>query len=401
MPDQNIAIADSISCPGCGESDQRPFYSVENIPCHSVLLMETQQQAESYPRADLQLSFCGNCGFIWNTIFDPSRNDYSVSYEETQHFSARFNSFAHELVTELIERHGIRQKHVLEIGCGKGEFLGLLCELGDNTGTGIDPGCRPERFPPAWQSRIQIIQDLYSEHYTHLKADVICCRHTLEHIGPVSEFLTTVRKSIGDRHDTLLFFEVPDIRIVLDQSRFWDIYYEHCSYFSLGSLARLFRRCSFDIVSLERAFDDQYALIVARPSQHATSSNLPEEDDLGEVSERVSKFAASSTTAITHWRSLLKQFHQRGKRVAVWGAGSKCVAFLTTTGIGPEVTSVIDINPYKQGRFLPGTGHRVSSPEALTAHPPDVVLLMNSVYEQEVRQSLASMHLYPELVAVE
>ncbi|MBC8289989.1 MAG: methyltransferase domain-containing protein [Planctomycetes bacterium] len=400
QPQETLIAPELTSCPNCGGSGLRPFYSADQIPCHSVLLMETYEQAVNYPRADLRLSFCESCGFITNKFFDVSHNDYSQSYEETQHFSARFNSFAHGLVRRLIDQYDIRKKRVVEIGCGKGEFLGLLCELGDNRGVGIDPGCRPERFPPEWASRIDVIQELYSAEWAHLKADVICCRHTLEHIGPTQKFLQTIRDSIGDQDDTLVFFEVPDIRIVLEETRFWDVYYEHCSYFSLGSLARLFRSCHFEIVELQRDFDDQYALIVARPTASTTSPQLPEEDDLKDLSRLVSQFEIASQATIRSWQSRLREVHAAGWQVAVWGAGSKCVSFLTTTGLENEVCFVTDINPHKQDRFLPATGHQVTSPDDLAEQRPDVVLVMNPVYLEEIRAQLQSMNLRPELLAL-
>lgn len=393
-------VPELTECPCCGSGALRPFYAVNQIPVHSVLLMDSYEQAVNYPRADLKLSFCESCGFIMNTIFDVSHNDYSQSYEETQHFSQRFNSFASRLVRRLIDRYDIRNKSVLEIGCGKGEFLGLLCELGNNRGIGIDPGCRPERFPPEWASRIEVIQQLYSEEWAHLTADVICCRHTLEHIGPVQDLLQTIRASIGDRHDTLLFFEVPDIRIVLEEARFWDIYYEHCSYFSPGSLARLFRSSGFEIIELERDFDDQYALIVASPSPSATEPQLAAEQDLDELTRLVRQFQMESKSAIQNWQDQLRDYHADGKIVSAWGAGSKCVSFLTTTGLADEVAFATDINPHKQGRFLPATGHPVTSPADLPEQRPDVVVVMNSVYLPEIRAELESMNLRPELIAV-
>lgn len=393
-------VPEVTNCPNCRGEGLRAFYSVNRIPVHSVLLMESYEQAVSYPRADLKLSLCESCGFITNTVFDVRHNDYSQEYEETQHFSSRFNSFARRLVTRLIDQFDIRGKRVLEIGCGKGEFLGLLCELGDNTGIGIDPGCRPERFPPAWARRIEVIQELYSDAWTHLTADVICCRHTLEHIGPTFEFLQTVRKSIGERSDTLVFFEVPDIRIVLEENRFWDLYYEHCSYFGLGSLSRLFRSCGFDIVNLERDFDDQYALLMARPSVAGGSPMLPEEDDLEELTAQVERFAGESQKAIAGWRDTLRQLSSSGRTIGIWGAGSKCVSFLTTTGLDEEIHAVTDINPHKQGRFLPGTGHVVSAPEDLIEQRPDVVVIMNPIYREEIRTQLEAMGLRPELLTL-
>ena len=86
--------------------------------------------------------------------------------------------------------------------------------------------------------------------------------------------------------------------------------------------------------------------------------------------------------------------------MAIWGGGSKGVSFLTTNGFGDEVAQVVDINPYKQGKFLPGTGHQVIGPEALKEAAPDVVIVMNRIYLAEVGAQLAEMELDPELVAL-
>ena len=132
-------------------------------------------------------------------------------------------------------------------------------------------GCIPERIDDPAAADIEWIVDFYDERYTHLDADVVICRHTLEHIPDVADFMSTIRRSIGDRPDTVVLFELPDVQRVLDEVAFWDIYYEHCSYFSLGSLARLFRRTGFEVLELSLEYDDQYLLIAARPSTRAGS----------------------------------------------------------------------------------------------------------------------------------
>ncbi len=82
-------------------------------------------------------------------------------------------------------------------------------------------------------------------------------------------------------------------------------------------------------------------------------------------------------------------YREAGARVAIWGAGSKGVAFLTTLGLTDEVAYAIDINPHKQGMFMPGTGHPVVGPDSLHQSPPDVVIVMNPVYLDEIRSALA------------
>jgi SAM-dependent methyltransferase len=311
-----------------------------------------------------------------------------------------FNAFARDLAARLIDRYALRGKDVLEIGCGKGEFLVLLCELGGNRGIGIDPGYVPARTTSPAASRIRFIQDFYSEAYAGLNADFVCCRHTLEHIQPTRRFVETVRRAIGDRRDTVVFFEVPDVARVLKERAFWDIYYEHCSYFSAGSLARLFRSCGFDILDLARDFDDQYLLIAARPGTGTEGPRFDLEDDHADLAADVASFEADHVRKSKEWRQRLADLRSEGQRAVVWGSGSKAVAFLTTLGVGPEVDYVIDINPFKHGMYMVGSGHRIMPPATLRERPADVVIVMNAVYMDEIRHDVETMGVAAELVAL-
>jgi SAM-dependent methyltransferase len=389
-----------VECHSCGMQKMSIFYEVKSIPVHSCLLMPSHMEAASYPKRDLRLGFCRACGFIQNMVFDPMVHEYSTKYEETQAFSPRFNRFAEDLIRRLIERYDLRGKDVLEIGCGKGEFLVQLCEMGENRGIGIDPGYIPERTTSTAAARIRFIQDFYSEKYAHLTADFVCCRHTLEHIQPTRQFVQMVRNAIGDRRETIVFFEVPDVARILKEQVFVDIYYEHCSYFSLGSLARLFRACGFEVLDLAKDFDGQYLLIEARPRTGAAERFFPCEDDLDELAHDVRLFEASYTRHLQQWQNKLQQVAERGQRAVLWGAGSKAVAFCTTLDINGEIEYLVDVNPHKHNKFLPGTGHKVVSPQFLKEYRPDVVIAMNPIYCDEIRSDLTQMGITAELIAV-
>lgn len=387
-----------IFCPGCGEQNVSNFYSVKNAPVHSVLLMSSREQAVNFPTGDIELGFCQSCGFIFNTAFDAALQSYSQDYEETQGFSETFNAFHKQLAQQMIDHHNLRNKSIIEIGCGKGEFLNLLCELGGNQGVGFDPAYVPGRSKIE-NTNVQFVQDFYSEKYAGYKADFICCKMTLEHIPNTLEFMQLVRRSIGRNTETTVMFQVPDVRRVLKDFAFWDIYYEHCSYFSAGSLASLFRKAGFDVTWVGNVYDDQYLVIEAKPSRaEKISDPMPEEESLETLAMEVEKFNAKSAAFIKNWRQKITAFHDSGKRVAIWGGGSKGVAFLTTLSIGRQVGSIIDINPHKNDTYLAGSGHKISLPQSLIDYRPDVVIIMNPIYEKEIQQELQTLGLSPSLL---
>jgi SAM-dependent methyltransferase len=381
----------ATGCPSCRSSALSVFHEQRGVPVHSCRLVDTLEEALTFPTGTLRLAFCHACGFITNTAYEPELQSYFLAYEETQGFSPRFREFARDLALRWIDRYDLRGKDILEIGCGKGEFLTLMCELGPNRGVGIDPAFVEGRLDSEATGRMRFIADLYDERYAGLAADAVICRHTIEHIGPVAEFVTLVRSTIGDRLDTVVLFDLPDVVRVLRETAFWDVYYEHCSYFSPGSLARLFRRAGFEVLSLERDYDDQYIVLEARPGLGAAT--LPLEESEEELGHDVERFRRSVAKRTSEWADLLGSARADGRRVAIWGAGSKGVSFLTTLGVGQEVAYAVDVNPFKQGKFLAGTGHRVLGPSELTEEPPDLVVAMNSIYLDEIRHQLDGLRL--------
>lgn len=386
-------------CPACGSSPMRGFYAVRGVPAHSVLRLESREEALAYPKGDVHLAFCWQCGFITNVAFDPSLNAYSERYEETQAFSSTFNAFNRRLADYLINRYDLRGKTILEIGCGKGDFLALLCELGENRGIGFDPAFIPERAPGIKRGQVTYVADFYSEQYSDIEADFYVCKMTLEHIQPVADFVGMVRKAIGERHDAVVFFQIPEATRILQKLAFWDVYYEHCSYFTPGSLGRLFRRSGFNVLDLWADFDNQYLMIEALPwVGGAQMPSLPQEDDLGALIPLTAYFSQMVPQVLQHWRNRLREYHQNHRRVVLWGGGSKAVAFLTTLGLEDEIAYVVDVNPYKENTFIAGSGHWITTPEHLSVEPPDMVIVMNPVYMGEIEAMLAARNLNPVLV---
>ena len=388
------------ACPSCGGRGLKEFYDVRNVPVHSCLLMSSQEEALAFPTGNVVLGFCPSCGFISNVAFDGSVQNYSPAYEDQQCFSETFSVFHHDLTNRLVKKYDLRNKDIVEVGCGKGDFLALLCELGNNRGVGIDPSVIPGRLQSPAADRITFIQEHYSERHARYQGDFVCCRHTLEHIPNTREFAQTMRRAIGNRLNTVIFIEVPDTIRVLREQAFWDIYYEHCSYFTLGSLARLFRSCEFEVTDLYLAFDDQYLLLEGCPANGATASRLAQEDDLEQTARDVVLFVKRSRAKLESWKHRLEEIQCDRRRAVIWGSGSKCVAFLSTLCVRDEIEYVVDINPHRHGKFLAGSGKKIWPPESLREYKPDTVIVMNPIYAEEIRRDLHRMGLSPELVTL-
>jgi len=392
----------NIACHCCNNTGMTVFYELKNQPVHSVLLMPTREKAINYPRGDISLAFCKNCGFISNTAFDPAHLEYSEKYEETQGFSSTFNTFHKNLASYLIDKYGLRNKSIIEIGCGKGEFLTLLCELGENRGVGFDPAYISERNQSSAKDRITFICDLYSEKYANYQGDFVCCKMTLEHIQHTADFVSMIRRSLGERTDTVVFFQVPDVTRILNELAFWDIYYEHCSYFSPYSMSYLFKNNGFDVINVWKGFDEQYLLLEARPAKGDKEKEclIKNDDCIDALSENIEHFSRNCRYKMNEWRNKIRQFGQNKQRVVIWGASSKGVSFLTSLHIRDEIEFVVDINPYKQGTFVPGTGQKIVSPDFIKKYKPNVVIIMNPIYREEIKKDLRGMGLSTELITV-
>ncbi|MDH3330278.1 MAG: class I SAM-dependent methyltransferase, partial [Desulfobulbaceae bacterium] len=328
------------------------------------------------------LTCCPSCGLIYNKEYDPLACHYNEEYEESQSHSQVFTAFHYELADYLINKYDLREKNILEIGCGKGDFLNLICSRGNNNGTGYDPAYVAGRSLIERSEKVTIFNREFPTDTVKVPVDFIICKMTLEHIPMTADFLKRIRKSIDPDKRTKVFFQVPDAKPILEQSRFWDIYYEHCSYFTNDSLARIFRICGFNVLYLSTGYDEQYLLLEAEPS--ASGLTVAEKTSTHQEMKLTNNFGYSTRNLITAWKNQLKEWREQKKRVALWGGGSKAVSFLTTLEINDEIQAVVDINPHKEGTFLPGTAHKIIAPADLKRIQPEIIVIMNPIYNKEI-----------------
>jgi SAM-dependent methyltransferase len=387
------------TCPACSSVGLLPFFELTHVPVHQNLLYGTVEAARQATRGNIALAFCPACGFVTNTAFDSALLNYSADYDNTQCYSPLFSTYISDLADDLIERHNLRRKQVVEIGCGKGDFIRLLCERGPNSGFGFDPSYIGDER--ALDGRLTFIKDFYDERYSHYAGDFFCTRHVIEHIAQPAAMLTSLRRAIGEREKVAIFFETPDVTWILRHAVFWDVFYEHCSLFSPGSLARLYAASGFDTTRAAVVFGDQYMWVEGAAAVGRSSEICVPVESAADVLPLIDDFSARCAARMADARTLLDGLAAENQRVVLWGAGAKGVTFLNSLSVLVErIPYVVDINARKQGRYVPGTGQQIIAPEALSGYHPDVVLVMNPNYLEEIHAAVGGMSLSPDVIAL-
>lgn len=379
-----------MRCDVCGKAELEEFFRLSDVPVFCNVLWPNRDEALGARRGEIRLGFCGECGHMRNMAFDSSLVEYTEDYRNPLHCSQTFRQYAENLSKRLIERHGLRGKDIIEIGCGDGYFLDRLCRDGNNRGVGFEPSRNPGESAYSSKGHMKILAQEYGQGQRQYPVDFICCRHVLEHVDRPREFLAGIRETIGDRCGNGLYFEVPNAVHSLENLGIWDIIYEHCSYFVLTSLKAALERAGFESVEVGEAYEEQFLYAEAMPST-IKSEGLSEWPGEGgrKLTER---FAEDYDRKVDSWRGRIEGIRQSGRRAVVWGCGSKGVSFLNVLDIGQEsIEYVIDADKGKCGRFVPGTGQEVVAAEFLKEYRPEVIIVMNPIYQEEIEQLVKQM----------
>lgn len=392
-------MAIEAACRICGDENVSAFFTAPDIPVNVGVMWTTRDEAQSCSKGPIQLAFCPKCGHVGNIAFEPDLIDYDASYDNSLFCSPSFLKYARSSAADLVERYHLRDKVVLEIGCGKGEFLAMLCELGHNAGIGFDPSYAEGRADVSAGRGISFTSEYYPNGYSGEGFDFLCCRQVLEHLPNPRDFVRTVRGTMPAESPAAAFFEVPNAEFTLCASGMWDVIYPHCSYFSSASLRWLLASSGFHATGVRAAFGGQYLCAEVLP---ARSERPPDGDGKGEVESLrllVEEFERVRAARVEELRKLVCHLRRSGKRALVWGAGAKGVMFLNTCCYD-RVEYVVDLNPHKQGKFVPGTAQEIIGPDFVKEYRPHVIFVVNGNYREEIGRSVAELGVEAELISL-
>ncbi len=373
----------ATACPVCEGTRLHRFLHRTGVPVHQNLVVADSAAARSVACGDLDYHVCQNCGFVFNAAFDFSKLSYGEDYDGSQCYAPSYNERLEALATDLVENSGVRDCTIVEVGCGRGRLLHKLVAYpgANNRGYGFDPSyVGPES---ELDGRLIFRRSFYDESCAEIAADVVMCRHVIEHLPDPMALLRSVRKTLGTSSKARVFFETPCAEWILRNRVVWDFFYEHCSLFTAASLSLAFCRAGFAPTRVTHIFGGQYLWLEAR---------------VMETDELARNFARDENSLRDKWLTSLRNLNSSG-RVAVWGAGAKGATFASLVDADCKmIDCLVDVNPNKHGHFVPGSGHPIVAPTDLATRKVRYAILLNPNYRSEVRQRLHDLGANIELI---
>jgi hypothetical protein len=368
-------------CPGCGAPYRGRTLRVPPLPVVSNYLFASPIEARRVPRRPILLKQCQRCALVHNTAFDPDAVPYDIRYENSQDISDVFRSHYERIAAVIAAALPRKGGRLLEVGCGKGSFLKFLALRCDATGDGYDTSYEG---PKRWRSRVTFHRSYVHAGNIRTPYDAIICRHVVEHVSPIGEFLGSLAEIARASGDPDIFIETPRLEWILKEGNPWDVFYEHCNYFTESALVTNCRLAGLKLVKLHRVFGGQYQLLHLR----IASKPAPRHRKSGAIPREMAKLSLIEKSVLGRLRGQIAKHAGTGKW-ALWGAGAKGVSLANRLDRN-RLHCVFDINPAKQKSFVAGSAVPVLAPSADRLREVALVIICNPAYQSEISKILKS-----------
>ena len=384
--------AEVVGCRACLGSRLLEFLDLGVQPIANRYI-EAAERGRPEPAFPLRAHVCLDCALIQvpNRVPPDFFRHYLYVPSAADELRRHFAALADRLVAEQYVPAG---GYLVDVGCNEGVLLFACVERGLRV-VGIDPARNLVARVRA--AGLEVVAEYFGSDVArarrarHGRAAAITTTNTFNHVDDLHAFVRAVAELLAD--DGVFVVEVPHAADLLERNEFDTIYHEHLSEFSVRSMVELYRACGLEVYDVEALAVHGGSMRVwgqhasgPRPTTAAVTRWLADE-------ERRGLFAAATYEAFRRRVEALREtlrgeidaLRAAGKRVAAYGAPAKGMTLLAYSGLGPaDIAYVADRSPLKQGRFTPGTGIPIVSPERIAEDPPDVLLVLAWNYLDEI-----------------
>ena len=392
-----------MKCRHCHAPVTLPFVDLGSSPPSNAYLTPAQMQAPEtvYP---LRVLVCEQCWLVQTEDFAGFDDMFSSEYAYFSSFSSSWMQHATAYSEAMTKRFGLNTNScVVEVASNDGYLLrnfkaaGIPCY-------GIEPTASTAKA--ARDIGIESIEEFFGQTLAQKlltqgrQADLTAANNVLAHVPDINDFVAGF--AILLKPQGVSTFEFPHLMNLVKFAQFDTIYHEHFSYLSLTAVKTIFKANGLTVFDVEELPTHGGSLRVyaqrSDTGQHAISPRVAEmlkrEDDVGMRTAAYYGKTQADAVRIKRdlWRFLL-QAQEEGKTVAAYGAAAKGNTLLNYAGVRDDLVKfVIDLNPAKQNKFMPGSRIPMVGPDVLNTVKPDYMLILPWNLEKEIKAQLASKY---------
>ena len=383
------------ACRSCGQGDLLPFLDLGSTPVANALLPSADAPAPVFP---LDVAFCRGCGLVQLLHVLAAEDVFDVSYPYFSSYAESLDDHSRRHVDALLrDRMLDGSSFVVEVASNDGYLLRHLMPAGVRV-LGIEPTPGPaaaarHKGVPTLQEFLgpASAQRITSEHGA---ADVVLANNVMAHVPDLRGFVRGLATLLAQ--DGVLQVENPGLGFMIRHTEFDTIYHEHFCYFSTLAVERLMAFEGLHVNDVE-AFPDLQGGTLRWTCSRTPGQTRRAQDQLAaersqglDSPEPFLAFGHRVPQLQRRLRELLEQVTAGGRRLAAYGAAAKGATLLNATGLDATLIDfVVDVNPHKQGRWIPGARLPIVAPAVLLERQPDHLLVLAWNYLDEVRRQQA------------
>ncbi|MBZ6068041.1 methyltransferase domain-containing protein [Aeromonas schubertii] len=341
-------------CPHCS-SNVELYFHLDNSPILQNVLYDSESEAITCNRIAVDFYYCNSCCYLFNPSFREDDIAYDARYNNDQMSSPYYREYLSGLADKLISECSLGESSsVLEIGCGSGYFLKLLIDK-----VKVTKVCG---FDPAYDGQYGLSNIIHKEYFSksETKYNLVILRHCFDSFINSPNLIDSIRDSITD--DGVIYIEYPALEYIIDAGDFSMLYHECHSYYSLLSITGLLKNFNLKVDSVFHLFNGQYSGVIC----------------------------SKLNTGVFDCSEILKIINEY-KNILIWGVSGRAVTLMNHLCLNKDIVKFgVDVNINKQGRYIPGTGQRIISPADAVSLSPELVIISNYNYLDEIMSNFDS-----------
>jgi SAM-dependent methyltransferase len=385
------------SCRFCGAPLSWVFVDLGSSPLANSYRTR-EQLAEMEPHYPLRAMLCGSCLLVQLDEYETPDEIFS-EYAYFSSYSTSWLEHCRRYVEMAIERFELDgESQVIELASNDGYLLQYFAEEGIPV-LGIEPAANVAAV--AEQRGIRTMVKFFGratgrEVAAMMRADILIANNVLPHVPDLNDFVAGFPEVLAP--DGVVTLEFPHLVRLMEANEFDTIYHEHFSYFTFLTVQRIFSAHGLSIFDVEELSTHGGSLRVyacraergRAVSERATVLAEREREGGYDEVEAYTAFGDGVRQAKWELLELLIGARREGKRIAAYGAPAKGNTLLNYCGIGTDLIEfTADLNPHKQGRFLPGSHIPIREPDAIRRERPDIVFILPWNLREEITEQLS------------